>query len=239
MKKIAIVEDDKVSADKLIENLQAFGLNCGETFEIEWFSEPIAFLDKYKAEYDIVFLDIELPHINGMEVARKLRAIDICVILIFITNMAQYAVSGYEVSAFDFIVKPVKYPILEFKMKRAMECLKARENDKIMINIGGDVECININDLKYAEVLNHKITYHAVDKEITAYGQLKKLEAVLPANRFCRCSAYCLVNLKFVKSVKGNTLYLYDDELIISNGKRKNFMCALSEYLCGIGNGGG
>ena len=168
MKSIAIVEDEKNAADELIENLGIFFQNVGVQADIRWFSDPVTFLDRYKAEFDIVFLDIEMPHINGMEVAQRLRKIDAGVMIIFVTNMAQYAVSGYEVSAFDFIVKPVKYPILEFKMKRALECLNIGSDKKILVNIGGGVECIKTDELKYAEVLNHKITYHTVNKDITA-----------------------------------------------------------------------
>ena len=239
MKSIAIVEDEKNAADELIENLGIFFQNVGVQADIRWFSDPVTFLDRYKAEFDIVFLDIEMPHINGMEVAQRLRKIDAGVMTIFVTNMAQYAVSGYEVSAFDFIVKPVKYPILEFKMKRALECLNIGSDKKILVNIGGGVECIKTDELKYAEVLNHRITYHTVNKDITAYGQLKKLETALPADIFCRCNAYCLVNLRYVTAVKGGTAYLSDEELPISNGKRKDFMRALSEYLGGAGMMGG
>ena len=95
MKSIAIVEDEKNAADELIENLGIFFQNVGVQADIRWFSDPVTFLDRYKAEFDIVFLDIEMPHINGMEVAQRLRKIDAGVMIIFVSNMAQYALSGY------------------------------------------------------------------------------------------------------------------------------------------------
>ncbi len=72
--------------------------------------------EHYRADYDIVFMDIELPGINGMEAAHRLREIDQQVILIFVTNMAQFAVKGYEVDALDYIIKPAQYGPLSIKL---------------------------------------------------------------------------------------------------------------------------
>ena len=78
-------------------------------------------------DYDIVFMDIELPGINGMEAAHRLREIDQQVILIFVTNMAQFAVKGYEVDALDYIIKPAQYGPLSIKLDRAAQRWRAAD----------------------------------------------------------------------------------------------------------------
>lgn len=230
---VAIVEDEKSASDLLEKYLVEYGKATGEEFNCRVYSNPISFLENYRADNDIVFLDIEMPLMNGMDAARRLRKADNTVAIIFVTNMAQYAVEGYEVSALDFIVKPVTYPVLAFKMKRIISALSVAEERKLKVTVGNNVECVDVSDIKYVEVLNHKLTYHLRDKSLTAYGQLKKLEESLPSRAFRRCNNYCLVNLMYVTSVSGLTVTIGKENLPLSEGRKKEFMRALADYLGG------
>ena len=103
---IAIVEDQRQEADILKKLLSDYAATHDREFAVEWFDEPKKFLDAFDGKFDLVFLDIQMPDINGMDVARKIRERDTDVIIVFVTNMIQYAVEGYSVQASDFIVKP-------------------------------------------------------------------------------------------------------------------------------------
>ena len=92
MLRIAIVEDDGNDAQALKEAVNRAAAEFGEECEIEVFGKPIVFLDNYNIEYDIVFMDIELPGMNGLEAARRLRAKDDSVVLIFVTNIDRKSV---------------------------------------------------------------------------------------------------------------------------------------------------
>ena len=107
MYKFAIVEDNEAAAEKLAGFLERYANENNEVFEIIKFHDALDFLDGYRTVYDAVFMDIEMPGIDGMEAAHRLRRLDQKVILVFVTNMASYAVKGYEVNATDYIVKPV------------------------------------------------------------------------------------------------------------------------------------
>lgn len=120
MWKAAVVEDEREAAERIAEYLGRFGAENGETFDVSYYGDAEAFLAGYDPECDIVFMDIQLPDMSGMDAARALRAVDSEVTLVFVTSMVQYAVSGYEVSALDFIVKPVSYPNFAMKMKRVL-----------------------------------------------------------------------------------------------------------------------
>ena len=106
---VAIVDDDEKVADMLRSYLERFSKENDIEFQAESFGCAVDFLSAFTDRYDIVFLDIELPDMNGIDAARKMREIDGTVALIFVTNMRQYAINGYEVNADDFIVKPVPY----------------------------------------------------------------------------------------------------------------------------------
>lgn len=126
MVNVAIVEDEIRSADVLCGFLERYGSEKGREFAVSRFTDAIAFLENYVPRYDIVFMDIQLPDMDGMTASRRLRALDRDVILIFVTNMANYAVSGYEVDALDFIVKPVSYFPFTVKLERALGRLDGR-----------------------------------------------------------------------------------------------------------------
>ena len=119
MYNIAIIEDERDAAQLIRSYLDEYSKSSGEQFTVYEFSNAVRFLENYTAKYDIVFMDIELPDMNGMEASRRLRMMDKDVILIFVTNMAQCAVSGYEVEAFSFIVKPATYNNFVMKLERA------------------------------------------------------------------------------------------------------------------------
>ena len=89
------------------------------------------FLEAYRPDFDLVFLDIELPLLNGIETARRLRELDSVVALVFITNMEQYAVNGYEVDALDFVVKPINYYRFSSMMRKALRII-ARKEEKAL-----------------------------------------------------------------------------------------------------------
>ena len=89
--RIAIVEDEKSAARALEQAIQRYGTENKVSFTIRVWHDPLLFLEEYQAEYDIVYMDIRMPALSGMETARNLRKMDRMVMLIFVTSLAQYA----------------------------------------------------------------------------------------------------------------------------------------------------
>ena len=119
IKNVVIVEDDRQCADKLSELISRFFDDAHLPFSLKVFNSSLEALEKRSGFEDLYFLDIDLPHVNGMELAKKIREKDEKVIIIFCSNLAQFALKGYEVGAFDYIVKPFDYNNIAHRLKRA------------------------------------------------------------------------------------------------------------------------
>ena len=109
MIRIAIVEDDPAYREQLKTYVSNYEKEYEEQFRLSVFTDGLEFIEAFHADYDIVFMDIRMKHLDGMETARKIRLQDHNCIIIFITNLAQYALQGYEVEAMSYILKPIQY----------------------------------------------------------------------------------------------------------------------------------
>ena len=233
MRNIAIVEDDDKEAGLLEEQLRRYEKETGAEYRVVRFSDAIAFLTGYSADYDIVFMDIEMPDLDGMTAAKKLREVDPEVILVFVTNMAQYAVEGYEVSAMDFMVKPVRYDNLKLKLERAEKKLEGKGEDRFLVRGKNGSVVICVPDIRYVEVTDHMLTFYTNEGAIKVTGSLKEIEKRLEGRDFSRANSCYLVNLKYVTGASDGMVTVGGDRLSISRARRKSFMSDLADYLGG------
>lgn len=157
MYKIGIVEDDRSWQELLASYIKKYEGEKGVHFAVSVFDDGLDLLMDYKPEYDILLLDIELTHSNGMDVAGKIREQDKSVIIIFITNMAQYAIKGYSVSAMDFIVKPLNYFDLSYRLDKAISSLKKVKRDEIVLSFDRKYKKVSVEDIYYLEVKQHHL----------------------------------------------------------------------------------
>lgn len=231
MIRIAIVEDETSASDLLIDYLNKYANEKKEKFEIKVYSSSLMFLNEYKNNFDIVFMDIELPDGNGLETIRKIRQLDNDVIVIFVTNMAQYAVKGYEVRAFDFIVKPVTYYNFSVKLENVLHCLEKKKDSEIWISNKEGKLKLKVSSIYYIEVVQHMCFYHTGNGKFKATGSLKNIEDTLEKMNFALCNRCYLVNLKYVTSVKKGIVVVNNEELVISRSKQAEFMKRLNDYL--------
>lgn len=229
--KVAIVEDEDAAAEKLQSGLERYARENGIAIEAVRFVDPTLLLEAYRPVYDIILMDIVMPHVNGFAAAKKLRELDEEVLLIFVTNMQNYAVKGYEVSAFDFIVKPFTYGVLEAKLARACKRLGERQTGAcISVTVERSVKVLPVLKVHYVEIRGHTLTYHTQEGCFTARDTLEHAEAMLGAG-FARCNNSFLVNLAHVRGVDKNNVIVAGEMLAVSRNKKKEFMQALANYL--------
>lgn len=239
MTAIAIIDDDKRDTDVLLEYIERFenGRNTsGERrYRAVVFDSGENFSKADMSEYAVVFLDIDMPGINGIETAKKLREVNPNAALIFITNMAQYAIDGYKVDALDFMLKPVAYFDFALKMQKVENYVKKFSDKTVVIKTpsGGTVR-LNSSDILYVEVLQHYLTYHTVSGDHTARGTMAEAENELVPFSFCRAAKSYLVNLNHVTSVRGNEIKLGSIVLYSSRSKKDVFLRRFCEHAGGL-----
>ena len=233
---VAIVEDEIDAARRLEACLARYSQDHPDVrFDVTVFSEPTGFLDAYRPVWDIVFMDIEMPNMDGMSAARRLRVLDEQVILVFVTNMAQFAAKGYEVDALDYVIKPFSYNDFERKLRRAV-AIRGEESASVMIMQRARTQRVLLRDIEYIEVKNHNLLYHTERGVLTGTGTLQDVEDKLRDRGFLRCNKAFVVNGRHIVAVKGNELTLSGGENVtIGRAYKKTFMEALAASM-GDGN---
>lgn len=231
--RVAIVEDSPRDRTQLHNCLDRASTELKESFTVTEFEDGVAFLEAYGAGFDLVFLDIEMPHLDGMDTATELRKIDPDVILIFVTNMAQYALRGYDVGALDFILKPIAYYPFAMKLKRALRQIRRFSDEMLILKTPDGLVRISVSRIHYIEVRGHLLTYHTDDESYTVRETLGAVEKRLEGYHFSRCSNSYLINLKHFTALCGNQVFVGEISLPISRSRKVEFTSELAQYLGG------
>lgn len=234
MVKIGIFEDDDNDAKTLIDLLEKYKeeLNGKEVFKVIRKENCMEILDECKSLYDIIFFDIDMPYINGMEAAKKIYTYDKEVMIIFVTNLEQYAIQGYQVNALGYLLKPLNYQRLKEIMDKCIrKQVKIISGQKTISLKGGNIMRIQNNDILYLEVIGHTMTYHTLYGNYQVRKKLADEEENFISSGFARCNRGCLVNLAHVKKINKTTVLVGEDNLPISRGQQKAFLDAFLKYL--------
>ena len=233
MAKIAVVEDNDAVRAELCGFIAQYAQESGSQLDVTPFSDGAQVVEPYRPGFDIIFLDIEMPTLGGMPTAERIRLLDPDVVLIFVTNMAQYAVRGYEVDALDFVLKPVNYYQFSTKLARALQRIQRRRGGQITLQTPGGAQQLDTDDILYLETRDRLLHYHTADKVWSVRGSLLKSEKELVPYHFARCNQCYLVNLRHVKGVQDDLVQVGEERLEISRRQRAAFLAAVASYVGG------
>ncbi len=228
---IAMVEDEAGYADQLKGYLETFATEYGEEFEISHFTDGDEILVGYNGGFDIILMDIQMKLMDGMTAAEEIRKLDPEVVIIFITNMAQYAIRGYAVDALDYVLKPVSYFALSQRLERAIDRMKRRTASYMNITIKGGTQKLDISKIYYIESYNHNLIFHTKNGEYTSAGTIKDAEEILAQHGFYRGNKGYIINLKYVDGMREGCAMVGGEPLLISRARKSGFMKALTNYI--------
>lgn len=235
MYRAIIVEDDQGAADALRAHLSRFGNEARVEFSVEVLSSALELLET-RHPCDIYFLDIGLPGVNGMEAAQIIRQTDEVTPIVFVTDLAQYAVRGYSVDALDFMVKPVGYQDFALRMRRALRVMARNDGARVTLPTATGLRVVALRDVVFVEIIKHDLYWHVagVAEPLRMRGSLKALEEELPQDRFCRIAAGYIVNMGHIKAASGSEVVMSDGtRLAVSRSRKAEALAAFSRFAGG------
>ena len=151
MIRVAIVDDDRKDIQQLQAYLEQYRRESGEAMDITVFTDGDEIAEGYRPRFDLILMDVEMRFLDGMSAAREIRKTDPEVVIIFITNMAQYAIQGYEVDALDYVLKPVSYFAFSQRLGRAITRMKRRGARYLTIPVKGGARKLEASQIYYVE----------------------------------------------------------------------------------------
>ena len=228
---IALVEDEEEYRKAFLGYLLRYEQESGRQFRISVFPDGEDIISSYKADYDLILMDIAMRFMDGMTAAEKIRELDQEVVIIFITNMPQFVMKGYAVDALDYVLKPVNYFAFSQRIERAISRMSRRREQYFTVPVRGGIRKLSVSNILYVEVQDHDLLFHTRNESILTRGSLAEVEAKLGNAGFFRCNKYCLVNLAFADSLQGIDLVVAGEHIQVSRAKKKAMLDALNNYL--------
>ncbi len=228
---VAIVEDEEANTRHMKSMLEQFGKENDISFVISCFSNGINFISDYTANYDLVFMDIDMPHMNGLETARLMRKLDEDAVLVFVTNLAKYAIKGYEVAAADFLVKPVEYGVFCAKLRKVLKHVKTGDEPLLLVKSALGRAKVLLSDIYYISVTGRYVTLHTKNGEMLMHISMKELEKQLENYHFVRCDTSSMVNLAYVTAINKDSAEVNGVAVPCSRNRRKALLDAFTLYL--------
>lgn len=237
MLRIAIVDDDAKFQKQLEEFIARFFQHEAGQYSVRRYGDGVTFLSEYQSNFDIVIIDIMMPLMNGIEVAYKIRDQDKNVLVMFITGTADFAIRGYEVSAVDYILKPLSYEAdFKYKFGRVVEKANARRprsKELVLKDDRGRFVKLAVDDLIYVAKDRDNALYHTAQGVFSQRIPMFKVKEFLEGEpAFAAVNSGCLVNMAFVNNISGNLVELSSGErLVLSRSRKKASYERFFDYM--------
>lgn len=214
--RIAICEDNREHAEILKNMIAHWAKDTKTEVDVGCFqsAEQFLFLMKDDAHYDLAFLDVQLEKMTGMQLARLIRKEDKTMILVFTTGEKGYAMQGYEVSAFRYLLKPLKENEVAAALTKANKVLEDSKRDVVLVHQGKESLRVIKNDVMYVEGDNHHLIFHAKDNNIRFQAKMKDYEELFEKPQFCKCHRSYIINLHYVKKISRKGAEIEDGTVI-------------------------
>ncbi len=231
---IAIVEDDSAQRAALGSLVSRFFAENGEETRLLTYPDGADILADDPRGLDLLLMDIDMPKVNGLEAARKIRAFDREVLLVFITNLIQCALEGYAVEAMDFIVKPVTEAGCRLSFSRVLRRLRQKRGHTLQIREGKNTLSVNTTQITYAETQGRKVLLHLADGSALPVSEsIQSLEGRTRELGFFRCHTSFLVNLAAVDTIRRTDAVVGGAVIPVSKYRREEFLKAMAGYAGG------
>ena len=228
---IAICDDEQVILNSIQKLVTDFFHSQNIESKIFLFSSGEELLGSGK-DIDILFLDIQMKQLNGIETARKIRSKGYKGFLIFITVLKEMVFQSFEVQPFDYLLKPIKYDNFQKTMERLLLSMKSADKENLLIQRGSESSIVSFGEIIFCEIIDRKVYVHLKLAEvIDYYDRIENLEKKLD-NRFFRCHRSYLINLQYLISYKNGFAHMVENHQIpVSRLRSKEFSNVILQYM--------
>lgn len=237
---IAIVEDSGFELDQLYSYIQTYFSKRQIFRRVDTYQSGESFLEIWeKRSYDLVFLDIMMDQISGIDVARRIRETDKDCLIIFISASKEFALQGFEVRAFDYLVKP----LTEERFEQTMELCRSELLKRIRyieVKESRTMVKVPLHEIIYTDYYNHYIQIHTTDRMIRSYQQFDSFSPLLLCYpQFLCCYRNCIVNMDRIASIDKNDFIMETGERVpIIRNSRHEIYQQYADYQFAKINGG-
>lgn len=235
MLKIALCDDNPTELNRIESFISQYKAPNKEEISFESFSDPVTFLSKISrgAFFDLVFLDVLMPVINGIDVAKEIFKNNKLTQIIFLTSSREFAADSYSVSALDYIIKPINEESLSRAMEKFFLRYKKIKSEELVIREKSTISRIPLHNLSYVEVLDHHLIYHLSNSyTIRCRQSLNEIEdKLIKTGKFIRTGRSFIVNMDYVTRIEPGRLVMEDNSVVsISRACFKSVSDAYLKY---------
>lgn len=231
MLKVAVCDDDPSIRGMLCKYLDRFSGTSGIETSVTLFENGEALLQRELSDLDLLVLDIQMTGISGLDTARTIRATNQKLTIIFFTNYIQYALEGYEVQAYRFLLKPLDYEQFCAVVGKALTELQTRKRATLVIPTKAKTSHISIGSILYAETYKGHVLLYTENDAIESFASMKETEEALKDHPFVRCHTAFLVSLREIRSITQQDVLLRSGQAIpLSKHRRKAVKEALTVF---------
>lgn len=227
---VSIVDSSEKDVKILHTILEQYFRNIDAAYVERVYKSGIEFIQSSESS-DIVFIEMNMDRLDGLETARIMRKLGSQAQLIFMAGSSEHAIRGYEVDALDYLVKPLSSGAVSFAMDKAMRHIRNMASSSLALKLQNGMASIPANDITYVEVFDHNLVFHTVKGEYNVRGRLSKVYEMLDHDRFILCNRSFLVNLRFVTGIWSDHLMVGNTKITVSKSHRKEITSRFAAYL--------
>ena len=234
MLKIAICEDDKLQQELLEDHIKTVLLEQSYSIEKYDSGEDLSSAYERGDRYSIIFLDMQMDALNGIQTAEIIREYDPTCIIIIVTSIIEYAVEGYSINAYDFILKPIDNKKIEKVLRSAMNKIKSDFVDAYLIQTRDATTVLKLSDVIYIESRGKKVVFYTENEQYLSNEKISSVEEKLSKLGFARISRYYIVNLNHIKEIGVKSILLTAGyALDYSKNLQREIKVAYMNYMMG------
>ncbi|MFR2700572.1 MAG: LytR/AlgR family response regulator transcription factor [Anaerobutyricum soehngenii] len=237
MLKVAICDDSSMYSEKIETFVTRFGAANLVEVKTEVFTSGSQLMLYFgEKKFDLIFLDISMPGLDGLETASRIRKIDLSVPIVFCTSYYEFTniQRSIQIGAKDFLKKPIVYKKVEALLNQVYNQKLINAEEKLILKNQNEVRAIQISDIIYLQTQNKAVVIHTTQCNFVSYQKLYKFEEKLGEKLFCRCHNSFLINLDYVEGLHNDFVMMRDKKEVlipVSKYKKEQLLKMLANYV--------